>query len=153
MFDSQGAMLHIRAIQFQQHSLPIPLPDIPGSPLRPVAALQSNLRFNSGGLTFPYSQLHLPRLSVYSYHVSSFFFSFLSTTVSVIVLVPVHYSLYSFRRGAASFAFKCNVPAQLIHRQRDWESDGSLFSRYLQNKSSSRSLLCMANDILRLSSV
>lgn len=57
-----GGTLHIRAsktLQFQQRSLTIPLPGIPGSPLCPVAALQSHLRFSSG-------HAHSPLFSVIS---------------------------------------------------------------------------------------
>ena len=57
-----GGTLRIRAsktLQFQQRSLTIPLPGIPGSPLCPVAALQSHLRFSSG-------RAHSPLFSVIS---------------------------------------------------------------------------------------
>ena len=45
-FSSQGASLHIKGsktIQYQQRSLSIPLPCIPGSPLCPVRALRRHL--------------------------------------------------------------------------------------------------------------
>ena len=87
-----------------------------------------------------------------SYHVSSFC-SFLSTTTSAIGLVPAHYSPHSFRRGGASFAFKYNVPAQLIHRQGDWQSDAYLtyLNMFLEQKQ--LAVTSMADYILRLSSV
>ena len=87
-----------------------------------------------------------------SYHVSSFC-SFLSTTTSAIGLVPAHYSPHSFRRGGASFAFKCNVLAQLIHRPGDWQSDAHLtyLNMFLEQKQ--LAVTSMADYILRLSSV
>ena len=48
---SQGASLHSKAsktIQYQQRSLSIPLPCIPGSPLCPVRALRRHLHLNPG---------------------------------------------------------------------------------------------------------
>ena len=87
-----------------------------------------------------------------SYHVSSFC-SFLSTTISAIGLVPAHYSPQSFRRGGATFAFMCNVPAQLIHRPGDWQSDAYLtyLNMFLEQKQ--LAVTTMADYILRLSSV
>ena len=87
-----------------------------------------------------------------SYHKSSFC-SFLSTTTSAIGLVPAHYSPHSFRRGGASFAFKCNVLAQLIHRQGDWQSDAHLtyLNMFLEQKQ--LAVTSIADYILRLSSV
>ena len=124
VFTSQGATLHIRAsktIQYQQHSLSIPLPRIPGSPLCPVTALRHHLRRNSGPSHAPLFSVISPtpqRLFPLTYR---HFCAFLSKTISALGLVPAHYSSHSFRRGGASFAFKCNVPAQLIQRQGDWQ--------------------------------
>ena len=39
------------------------------------------------------------------------------------------YSGHSFRRGGASHAFKCNIPAALINLQGDWKSNAYL--RYI----------------------
>jgi hypothetical protein len=39
------------------------------------------------------------------------------------------YSGHSFRRGGASHAFKCNIPAALIKLQGDWKSNAYL--RYI----------------------
>ena len=68
VFTSQGATLHIRAsktIQYQQRSLSIPLPRIPGSPLCPVTALRHHLRLNSGPSYARFSWSFPPRLSAY----------------------------------------------------------------------------------------
>ena len=62
-FSSQGASLHIKAcrtIQYQQRSLSIPLPCIPGSPLCLVRALRHHLRIRMRR----FSRFFLPRLTV-----------------------------------------------------------------------------------------
>ena len=36
------------------------------------------------------------------------------------------FSMHSFRRGGATFAFRSGAPAQFIKSQRDWSSDAHL---------------------------
>ena len=114
----------------------------------PVAALQSHLRFNSGRGHVPLFSVVSPtsrRLFPITYsHVCSF----LSTTISAIVLVPAHYSPHSFHRCGASFPFKCNVPAQLIHRQGDWQSDAYLAYLNMSLEQKQLAVTTMADDIL-----
>ena len=65
-FSPQGASLHIKTsktIQYQQRSLSIPLPCIPGSPLCPVRALRRHL--HQGRSMRRFSRFFLPRLTVY----------------------------------------------------------------------------------------
>ena len=46
-------------------------------------------------------------------------------------LDPNHYSSHSFRRGGATWAFKCGVSAELIQLQGDWKSDAyKLYLKY-----------------------
>ena len=83
-----GGTLHIRAsktLQFQQRSLTIPLPGIPGSPLCPVAALQSHLRFSSG-------HAHSPLFSVISV-----------TSQRLIPITYRHFVLFFLQPSARSF--------------------------------------------------
>ena len=44
-------------------------------------------------------------------------------------LNPSCYSGHSFRRGGASFALQCGIPAEWIRLQGDWSSDA--YQRYL----------------------
>ena len=135
-FDSHGATLHIAAsktIQYQQRSLSIPLPHILGSPLCPVTALRHHLRLNSGPSTAPLFSVACSTSQQLFPLTSRHFGVFVSKVISAIGLVPTNYSPHSFRRGGASFAFKCNVPAELIQRQGDWQSDAYLI--YLQMSS------------------
>ena len=112
----------------------------------PVATLQSHLRFNSGRGHAPLFSVISPtsrRLFPITY---SHFCSFLSTTISAIVLVPAHYSPYSFR-GRASSAFKCNVPAQLIQRQGDWERAAHLVYPEMSLEQKQLAVTTMADDV------
>ena len=116
-FSSQGASLHIKAsktIQYQQRSLSIPLSRIPGSPLCPVMALRCHLRLNPGPLHAPLFSVFSPtshRLFPITYHHFSQFFS---RVIQAIGFVLAHYSPHSFHCGGTSFAFRCNVLAELI---------------------------------------
>ena len=111
-----GAFLHIRVtktIQSFPLVLSIPLPIIPGSLLCPVTALINHLRLNSVGpsdslfsVRSPSNQSTQP---ITYYHFSKF----LATVVMAFGLDTRDYSQHSFRRGGASFAFACNVPAEL----------------------------------------
>ena len=122
-FSSQGASLHIKAcktIQYQQRFLSIPWSCIPGSPLCAVMALRRHLRLNPGPLHAPLFSVFSPtshRLLPIMYH---HFSQFLSRVIQAIGFVPAHYSPHSFRRGGVSFAFRCNVPVELIQQQGDW---------------------------------
>ena len=42
---------------------------------------------------------------------------------SCISLDPKDFSGHSLRRGDATFAFQCGIPAELIKLQGDWQSD------------------------------
>ena len=108
VFDSHGATLHIAAsktIQYQQRSLSIPLPLIPGSPLRPVTALRHYLRLNSGPSTAPSFSVVCSTSQQLSPLTSRHFCLFISKVISAIGLVPANYSPHSFRCGGTSFAF------------------------------------------------
>ena len=62
------------------------------------------------------------------------------------------YSPHSFRRGGASFAFRCNVPAEIIQRQGDWQSDAYLIYLEMSSAQKRRAVNSMASHILQLSS-
>ena len=156
-FDSHGATLHIAAsktIQYQQRSLSIPLPHILGSPLYcPITALRHHLRLNSGPSTAPLFSV-LGSTSQQLFPLTSRHFGvFISKVISAIGLVPAHYSPHSFRRGGASFAFRCNVPAELIQRQGDWQSNAYLIYLEMSSAQKRRAVNSMASNILQLSSL
>ena len=79
------------------------------------------------------------------------FSQFLSRVIQAIGLVPAHYSPHSFRRGGTSFAFRCNVPAELIQRQGDWQSDAYLVYLEMSSAQKRQAVNSMAAQILLLS--
>ena len=112
---SEGAFLKIRAtktIQFSQRILTIPLPFIPRSPLCPVSALRNHFRLNNIALSDLFFSIKYSTSLLRRQITSRLFASFLSKVVAALDLDPQSYSLHSFRRGGASFAFECNVPAE-----------------------------------------
>ena len=149
----EGAFLHIRAtktIQFKQRILTIPLPFIPNSPLCPVSTLINHFRLNrlaSSDFLFSVKSSHSSPPSPITYRN---FASFLSNVITTLGLDSQSFSPHSFRRGGASFAFECNVPAELIKFQGDWCSDAYLV--YLEMSSSQKRLAVnsMASRIRQL---
>ena len=149
----KGAFLQIRAtktIQFKQRILSIPLPFIPNSPLCPVAALINHFRLNRlASSDFLFSVKSSPSLTPRPITYRNFA-SFLSKVITMLDLDSQSFSPHSFRRGGASFAFECNVPAELIKFQGDWSSDA--YSVYLEMSSSQKRLAVnsMASRIRQL---
>lgn len=141
VFAPEGAFLQIRAtktIQFKQRILLIPLPFIPNSPLCSVSALINHFRLNSlasSDFLFSVPSSHSSQSRPITY-VN--FASFLSKVITTLDLDPQPFSPHSFRLGGASFAFECNVPAELIKFQGDWRSDAYL--AYLEMSSSQKCL-------------
>ena len=122
-----------------------------GSPLCPVAALAHHLRLNAVG----------PSDSLFSVKSGSppssrpltfrHFSSFLARVVAALGLDPRAYSPHSFRRGGATFAFECNVPAEHIKFQGDWSSDAYLVYLELSPAQKQRAVNSMATKIHQLS--
>ena len=137
----EGAFLQIRAtktIEFKQRILLIPLPSIPDSPLCPVSALINHFHLNclaSSNFLFSVKSSHSSPMRPITYRN---FVSFLSKVITTFDLDSQSFSSHSFSRGGASFAFECNVPAELIKFQGDWRSDAYLV--YLEMSSSQKHL-------------
>ena len=106
----------------------VPLAPIPGSKLCPVAAVLDMcaaipaepksplfMRLKHGNVAVPIT---------YSY-----FSSFLRVALTATGYEPKHFSSHSFRRGGATWAFKCGVPGELIKITGDWRSN--CYLRYL----------------------
>ena len=53
----------------------------------------------------------------------------LKDVIQKIGIDPNRFSSHGFRRGAANFAFRSNVPADLIQLQGDWKSDA--YKKYI----------------------
>ena len=119
-------ILATKTIQFAQRSLNIPLPVIPGSILCPVAALHTHLKLNQVPASAPlFSVLASDSESVQAITYPQFS-RFLARSLQAIGADPSEFSPHSFRRGGATFAFDCGLPAELIKLQGDWRSDAYL---------------------------
>lgn len=125
LFNEQGVRLRIRStktIQFSDRLLEIPLPRISNSPLCPSKALLLNFKqvpaLASPSPAFLFFEQN--KLSVLTYAT---FLNMLKHYLSLLGYDSHSYSGHSFRRGGASFALECGVPADLIQSQGDWKSD------------------------------
>jgi len=141
LLTSEGAFLRIcaiKTIQFCQRILKIPLQFIPSSSLCPVSVLRNHFRLNSlasSDFLFSVRSSLASPLSPITYRN---FASFSSKVLSALDLDPQSFFPHSFRWGGTSFAFECNVPAELIKFQGDWHSDAYLV--YLEISSSQKRL-------------
>ena len=103
--------------------------DSPGtqlwSDLCPVKALQAlfqGVHVSPSAPAFSYiSKAQRPdRLTISTLKCS------IQSPASRIGLEPAKYSGHSLRRGGATFAFQCGIPAEFIKMQGDWRSDAYL---------------------------
>lgn len=130
-FFSTGAIILVRwskTIQFQERTLHIPLPHITKSPFCPSGALLICLRMIPD----------LPEPSPLFCYTSSTgvkpithagFTAFLRKCLHKLGFDPALYSGHSFRRGGASFALQCGLPADMIKLQGDWSSNA--YQKYI----------------------
>lgn len=132
-FTANGANLQIsetKTIQFSQRILTVPLPVIPGSVLCPIAALRNHIVINNishRDFLFSLRKGKSAKATPITYHQ---FNSFLKKSLSAIGKNPASFATHSFRRGGATFAFDCGLPAELIKSQGDWLSDA--YQLYLE---------------------
>ena len=110
-----------KTIQFGEH-LRIRLLQISGSPLCPVAAYQRMINLVRTHHSSPVFITPRPAgLVPFTKH--SFVSHFRSCLSSAGIPVARGFRGHSFRRGAASWAFRCGVPGELIQLYGDWSSD------------------------------
>ena len=119
-------ILATKTIQFAQRSLNIPLPVIPGSILCPVAALHTHLKLNQVPASAPLFSVRASDPASVQAITYPQFSRFLARSLQAIGADPGEFSPHSFRRGGATFAFDCGLPAELIKLQGDWRSDAYL---------------------------
>ena len=137
-FSPSGAVISVdwsKTIQYSQRVLSIPLPFIKNSPMCPSTSLYltQNLvpgaRPNSSPFQYPLGST----VQVLTY---SKFLLLLQDFLRGLHIDPKSYSGHSFRRGGASFALECGVPAELIQSQGDWRSNA--YQAYLDPSFKSR---------------
>lgn len=129
IFKEHTAYLRIfetKTIQFAQRSLSIPLPVIPGSKLCPVTALETHLELNQVPASAPLFSVRDSSSASCQPITYSQFSRFLARSIQAIGADPSAFSPHSFRRGGATFAFDCGLPAEFIKLQGDWHSDAYL---------------------------
>ena len=124
-FTSSGALLTVTRTKTRQSgdtALVVPVPRIPGSPLCPTFALQSLLRIVRAPATYPLFTFtttanQLDCITAQSLNDG------IKHLASLASFNPQDFSGHSLRRGGATFAFTCGIPAELIKLQGDWRSD------------------------------
>ena len=119
-FTAAGAYLHVfktKTIQFKQKILEIPLPVIPNSILCPVTALTTYFTLVPASSNSPV--FLAPHGSGFTPVLARHFNLFLKRCVSSIGEDPSHFSLCSFRKGGATFAFNYGAPTEFIKAQGD----------------------------------
>lgn len=130
-FLKQGATLHIRhskTIQYGDRVLLIPIPHIPRSYLCPTTTLLLAYKSVAAPPDAPLLSYPTPGgPKTLSYQT---FISRLKAVLTHLGFDASEYAGHSFRRGGASLALSCNLPADLIKLQGDWRSD--CYQRYLE---------------------
>lgn len=118
---------HTKTLQFGDRTLDIPVSAIKDSVLCPVAALQRMTRHQDIPASYPLFAFQSNGRCTFLTHET--FVKFLHKCLTSAGYDSKSYSGHSFRRGGASFAFSCGVPAHVIKTQGDWKS--SAYTRYL----------------------
>ena len=111
-----------KTIQFKERKLLIPIVRLPpGHLLCPVQAYERHVRLFPAPPSSPaflYSKGALPSPITHAVFTAKLRRSLCSAD-----LQPSQYSGHSFRRGGATYAFRCGAPVELISLQGDWSSD------------------------------
>jgi integrase len=121
---------------------------VPNSVLCPVKAFKNMVRLNPALPSEPaFNFKRGKKVTPVQYN---FLQKFLKTCVNSIGLDGSKFSSHSFRRGGATWAFKAQVPSELIKVQGDWASQA--YMRYLDLSLDQRALVAqrMTDEILKL---
>ena len=118
-----------KTIQFEERFLEIPIVKNVSSPLCAYSAFKSMC---SELLVPSDSSAFVVKINKKYKQVSySLIQNFLKYVINQVGLDPEKYSSHSFRRGGATWAFRCGVSPNLIQLQGDWQSDA--YKLYLQH--------------------
>ena len=118
-----------KTIQYGERCLEIPILAKSESPLCAVSAYTEMCSRFPAPTTSPAFVISVNnKIKQVSYNMLQ---TFLKGLIASIGLNPSDYSSHSFRRGGATWAFKCGVPSELIQLQGDWKSDAyKLYLKY-----------------------
>ena len=131
-----------KTIQFGERRLHIPLLRIADSPLCPVSAYLHMIRLVPARRSCPVFLISGP-VGLVPLTKRSFVSNFRSCLVAAGISDAQSFRGHSFRRGAASWAFSCGVPGELIQLYGDWSSDA--YKLYLEFSLESK--LALANQL------
>ena len=134
-----------KTIQFGERVLQTPVVEVPGSVLCPVTAYKNMCSKVKVSREEPLFMLSDKRCVFYRDLQKK-----LKDVIQKIGLDPNRFSSHGFRRGAANFAFRSNVPADLIQLQGDWKSDA--YKKYLSLSIQDKMTVArkMKHEILKL---
>ena len=119
-----------KTIQCGERRFMLPLVRLENSPLCPVAMYLRMIRFYPAPPSAPAFTYSSRKDIFVSVHKGEFI-TFLRAKLALAgVSFPHLYRGHSFRRGAASFAFRSGVPGELIQNFGDWASDA--YKTYLE---------------------
>ena len=126
-----------KTIQFGERLLHIPLLRIHDSPLCPVSAYLRMIRLVPARRSYPVFLIFGPKglVPLTKHTFVSAFRSYMVASQS--------FRGHSFRRGAASWAFRCGVPGEIIQLYGDWSCDA--YRLYLEFSLESK--LTLANQL------
>ena len=112
-----------KPIQFSQHILTVPLPRIAQYPLCSYTALRHAFRLVSAPLSGPAFIIAASTEGGLTALTYGKFDSLLKLLAAKTNINPSQVSGHSFRSGGATLAFQAQIPAEMIKRLGDWESD------------------------------
>ena len=118
-----------KTIQFGERRPHIPLLRIADSPLCPVSVYLRMIRLVPDCRLSPVFLISCPK-GLIPLTKRTFVSSFRSYLVAAGISNAQSFRGHSFRRGAATWAFRCGVPGELIQLYGDWSSDA--YKLYLE---------------------
>ena len=135
-----------KTIQFSQRILTIPLPHIAQHPLCPYTALKHAFRLVPAPLSGPAFIIPASTggLTPLTYGK---FDSLLKLLAAKTNMDPSQVSGHSFRSGGATLAFQAQIPAKLIKRLGDWQSDAYRFYIHIPVKDRMLAVKCLASFV------
>ncbi|XP_060578252.1 uncharacterized protein LOC132735327 [Ruditapes philippinarum] len=114
-----------KTIQAGERILEVPLHSIDHSCLCPVSAYNNMIKVVPGKANDPLFSLGSNKPVTYA-----IFMRKLKSCIDNIGLNSEDFSTHSFRRGFATYAFRLNLPADLIQLMGDWKSDA--YKKYIE---------------------
>jgi hypothetical protein len=133
--------------QYGDKSFVQPLPSIAGSRLCPVKAFANMVSLVPAYSCSPaFCLWRGDKLVPFTYGMWQ---SKLKVILKEANVSPVHFSSHSFRRGGATFAFKCQIPGEIVKLLGGWHSDCYLEYIDIPFKTRNKAARLMAKSVRR----